>query len=129
MLNEIKKMKQFSFQKRIQSFKFAFRGIFIVLKTQHNAWIHIVVAVAAAMAGIFCQLNLYEWCLLFFAIGLVFIAEICNTAIEFLVNYVSPEQNEKAGIIKDIAAAGVLVAAIVSVIIGCFIFLPKMNLF
>ena len=56
---------------------------------------------------------------------MVFIAELFNTALETLVNLVSPEFNPKAGHVKDISAAAVLIAAIMALIIGVLIFLPK----
>ncbi len=69
-----------------------------------------------------------EWCLVVFCIGLVMVAEALNTSIEFLTDLVSPEWNDKAGQVKDLAAAGVLLSAITAIIIGIFVFLPKMYL-
>jgi diacylglycerol kinase len=77
------------------------------------------------IAGFIFKLNLVEWGLVIFAIGLVLVSELMNTAIESFVDVISPEYSEKAGFIKDVAAGAVLIAAIISVIIGIIIFLPK----
>lgn len=110
---------------RVRSFKYAFKGLKTFFVTQPHAKIHTIAIVVILSAGYYYKLNLREWSLVFFAIGLVIVAEVMNTAIEFLTDIVSPEYNEKAGKVKDLAAAGVLIAAIISVVIACFIFLPK----
>ena len=76
--------------------------------------------------GIFFCIDSIEWALVIFCFGLVFLAEIANTAIEIFVDHVSPEFHEEAGKVKDVAAGAVLVSAFVSVIIGLIIFLPKL---
>ncbi|MCD4729244.1 MAG: diacylglycerol kinase family protein [Bacteroidales bacterium] len=117
---------KFSIKKRIQSFRYAFRGIGFMFKTQHNSQIHLVAAIIVVVFGFILNVSLIEWCLLIFAIGLVITAELINTSIEYLVDICSPEFNERAGKAKDIAAGAVLVAAIISAIIGLIIFLPKL---
>lgn len=119
------KDKKFSFPERIKSFGNAFRGIFFAFKTQHNIWIHSLAIVVVVIAGFIFKLNLLEWGLVVFAIGLVLVSEMINTAIEWLVDLVSPEYQEKAGLIKDVAVGAVLIAVIISVIIGAIVFLPK----
>jgi diacylglycerol kinase len=76
--------------------------------------------------GIVFKLTIPEWCWLIFVIGLVFITEMLNTAIEFLTDLVSPEYNPLAKKVKDVAAGAVLFAAIIAVIIGLIILIPKM---
>ncbi len=117
--------EKFSVRKRIRSFAFAFKGLKTFIKTQHNGWIHCVVAIFVIAAGFFFQLSVPEWLFVVFAIGFVFVAEIFNTAIEFLVNLLSPNFNSKAGLVKDIAAGAVLVAAFTAVVVGIIIFYPK----
>lgn len=117
--------KRFSTVDRCRSFLFAYQGLKMFFTTQHNAWLHSVATVVVVSAGFFFKLNLVEWTLVIFAIGLVFTAELLNTAIEFLTDIVSPDYNEKAGKVKDIAAAGVLIAAITAFAVGCIVFLPK----
>lgn len=115
----------FSFKKRMVSFKYAFNGLKIILATQHNFMIHLVVAVLVTAAGLIFQIAILEWCIIVITIAIVLIAESFNTSIEKLTDLVSPEYNIQAAKIKDIAAASVLIAAIASVIIGLTIFLPK----
>jgi len=113
-------------KKRLLSFKFAFRGLFFLFKDQPNAWIHLVAAIGVIIAGIFFRLSNSEWMFISLAIGFVFSTELANSAIEELVNKVSPEQNPVAGKIKDLAAGAVLLAAITALVIGLVIFIPKL---
>lgn len=110
---------------RWNSFKYALKGLKVFFVTQPHAKIHALASVIAIAAGLYINLNFIEWSLVIFAIGLVMVAEVLNTAIEFLTDIVSPGYNEKAGKVKDLAAAAVLIASAISVIIACFIFLPK----
>lgn len=95
------------------------------MKTQHNAWIHSIAALTVIVAGFYFSVSRAEWALIVFAIGMVFAAETFNTAIEMLVDKISPEQNEVAGKIKDLAAGAVLFSAIAAAIIGVLIFWPR----
>jgi diacylglycerol kinase len=120
------KDKNFSFSERIKSFGNAFRGIFFTFKTQHNIWIHSLAIVVVVIAGFIFKLDVMEWGLVVLAIGLVLAAEMINTAMEWLMDLVSPGYSEKAGLIKDAAAGAVLIAAVISVIIGAIVFVPKL---
>ncbi len=120
-----KEQKRFSISSRKKSFSFAYKGLKLFFKTQHNSWIHLAAAFLVIGSGLFFSLNAVEWCLISLAIGLVLVAEILNTSIEFLTDLVSPDYNEKAGQVKDIAAGAVLVATVISIAIALFIFLPK----
>lgn len=110
---------------RIKSFSYAFQGIKTFFQTQHNAWIHILASVIIIIAGNVVKLSTNEWCWIIVAIALVFITEMLNTAIEFLTDLVSPEYHLLAKKTKDVAAGAVLVAAIIAVLIGLTVFLPK----
>lgn len=116
----------FSIPARIKSFSFAINGIKLFFKSQHNAWIHAVATVMVISSGYVLDASTTEWCFLLFAIGFVFTAEAFNTAIEYLTDLVSPEYNETAGRVKDVAAGAVLIASVTALIIGCIIFLPKL---
>ena len=116
----------FSFKKRASSFRYAFKGLRIFFSTQHNAWVHAFIAVLVIAFGIFLKITAIEWILISFSIGLVLLTEMINTAIEFLVDKISPGFNEQAGTIKDLAAGSVLLASITSAIVGLIIFLPKL---
>jgi diacylglycerol kinase len=121
----MKEAEGFSFRKRGNSFSHAWRGINYMLKTEHNARVHLAAIVIAAVMGIWLRIEPAEWVAIAIVIGVVFVTELLNSAIEKLADMVEPEWNKKIGIIKDYSAGAVLVAAIVSVIAGGVIFLPK----
>jgi len=117
--------KRFSISARINSFGFAFRGLAVFFKTQHNAWIHLGAAILAIGAGFYFKLNSNEWCWILLAVAMVFITEMLNTAIEFLSDVVSPQLHPVIKKVKDVAAAAVLIAALAAIAIGLIVFLPK----
>jgi diacylglycerol kinase (ATP) len=111
-------------KKLLKSFGYAGRGVCQFVRHEQNVRIHLLATVAVTVAGGLLGLNPYEWIAICVAIGLVFSAEAFNTAIEKLVDMVSPEQRPQAGLVKDLAAGGVLICALVSVIIALIVFLP-----
>lgn len=115
---------KFSLRKRIKSFGFAFQGIYDAFRTGHNLWVQSAIAILVILCGFYIGVSSEDWILLVLAIGIVFTAELFNTAIEGLVDLVSPEYNKKAGFIKDVAAGAVLIAAITSAVIGLIVFVP-----
>ena len=112
-------------KKFFKGFYFAWKGISYSFSTQPNFRIHCLIALFVINAGFYFALNTVEWLWIIAATAVVFIVELFNTAIETLVDLVSPEFNPKAGLIKDISAAAVLIAAFMALIIGILIFLPK----
>lgn len=117
---------KFSLVKRIKSFYYAWNGIKYTVKSQHNMWIHLAIMCLVIVFGVFFELNFKEWGLIFIAIGIVLFSEIFNTAIELIIDIISPEYNKKAGLVKDLAAGAVLIAAITAILIGLLVFLPKL---
>ena len=117
---------RFSWKDRIRSFKYAYNGLFYAFKTQHNIWIHTIITILVIVISILLNISIYEWCLIIFAIGLVFSAELINTSIEKLTDLASPDFNEKAKVTKDLSAAAVVLTAFTAVAIGCLIFIPKL---
>jgi diacylglycerol kinase (ATP) len=113
-------------RERSTSFRHAIRGIFIVIRTQPNAWIHLVATIGVVIAGKLLNVTRGEWLALILAIGLVWTAEALNTAIEFLADEISLERRDRLGIAKDTGAAGVLLAAIAAAIIGLIVFVPHL---
>lgn len=113
-------------RKRIESFGYALKGLGLFFRTQPNARIHCVILLFVLILGAFLKLNFGEWMAIVFAAGLVFVAELFNTAIEFLTDLVSPDFNELAGKVKDVAAGAVLIAAITAVVIGVLVFLQRL---
>lgn len=116
--------RAFSIVKRAKSFTYAGRGIWIVVKTTHNMWIHLAALVAAIALGAWLRISIVEWTALTFAAGFVLAAEAFNTAIEIDIDLTSPEQHPYARDTKDVAAGAVLIAAITAAIIGAIIFIP-----
>lgn len=111
-------------QKRLKSFVYAFQGIGSLLKKEHNAWIHCIAIVVVTIAGFAFGITPTEWCIVVLCFGLVLAAEAFNTAIERLVNLVSPDFHPVAGDVKDVAAGAVLICAIAAAIVGFIIFVP-----
>ena len=112
-------------KKLINSFKYAFKGIFSALKTEKNLKIHTIIAILVIIFGIIFKLSKLEWLICLICIMTVISSELINTAIETTVDIAMPNKNELAKRAKDIGAASVLVLAIFSAIIGLIIFLPK----
>ena len=108
------------------SFSNAFKGISEVFGRERNMKIHMVLACTAIILGITLHLSRPEWIMIILCIGLVFTVEIINTAIERIVDLLSPEKKELAGKAKDISAGAVLIAAITASIIGLIIFIPHL---
>lgn len=113
------------YKKIINSFKYAIEGLVSSFKTERNMKIHIMAMIIVIALGIFMKLNKIEWCIITIAIVTVISAELFNTAIETVVDMVSPQKNPQAKLVKDIAAAAVLVLAIGAAVIGIIIFGPK----
>jgi diacylglycerol kinase (ATP) len=114
----------FSFSARVRSFRHAIHGIWLVVRTQPNAWIHCVATVAVIVLGFCFNLSHAEWCVIVLAIGLVWVTEAVNTAIEFLADEVSLENRKGIGWAKDVGAGAVLLAAICSAVLGALVFVP-----
>jgi len=113
-------------QRLRRSFSYAGAGIVYLFRHEKNARIHLVLAVAAVLLGWWLGLTSGEWAVLALTIGFVFAAEALNTAIEALIDLVSPGYDPRAKIAKDVAAGGVALAAITAVAVALFLFLPKL---
>jgi diacylglycerol kinase len=110
---------------RLKSMSNAVRGLKIMFGSQYNIWIQTVFLAVVVLAGIFFGITVFEWILIIFASGLVFVAEAINTAIEIDINLTSPEYHPYARDTKDVAAGAVLIASMVAFAIGVVIFLPR----
>ncbi|MEM9647918.1 MAG: diacylglycerol kinase family protein [Bacteroidota bacterium] len=111
---------------RIKSVGFAFKGLFLLLRTEASIKIQFVIALVVTGAGFYFEISKTEWMLQLFAIGMVMGIEGMNTAIEKLSDYVQPERDPKIGFIKDVSAGAVMVVSIIASIVGLIIYLPKM---
>jgi diacylglycerol kinase (ATP) len=116
--------KKFSIISRIRSFKYGIRGIGLMLRSQHNAWIHAVATALVVAFGLFFGITRSQWCWLVLAIMAVWTAEALNTALEFLADFASAEFHPLIGKAKDVAAGAVLISAMGSVIIALFVLGP-----
>ena len=119
------KSQKFSIKTRLKSFKYAFNGLKILWKEEHNARIHFLFVIVVLIAGFTFNISLIEWMLLIFAMGFVITTEIINSSIENLADFVESKQNPHIKKIKDLAAAAVLFSALTAIVIGLIIFIPK----
>ena len=110
----------------MQSFVDAGRGFVTVLRTEWNFRIHAVIAVLITVAGFVFQISAGEWLAVVLSAGMVFMAEVFNTALEYLADAVHPEADQGIGMAKDAAAGGVLIAAVAAAVVGAIVFLPKL---
>ena len=118
----MKAEKKFSLRGRIKSFQHAFTGIWTLITTQHNAWIHVVAMVVVVVCGVTAKLSAMEWGLIVFAIVGVLVAEAFNTALEFLADAAHPNFHPLVKKAKDVAAGAVLIAAAGAAMIGAIVF-------
>ncbi len=117
-------VRHFSLRGRIRSFKYAIHGIILMLKSQHNAWLHAVASVLVLFVGFLFGLSDPEWCRLVLAIMAVWTAEALNTALEFLADVASPEFHPLVEKAKDVAAGAVLISAAGSTTIALLVLGP-----
>ena len=114
----------FSVVGRLHSFRYAIRGIRLMLRSQHNAWLHAAASLAVIFTAAYFRVSAPEWCWLVLAIMAVWTAEALNTALEFLADVASPEFHPLVEKAKDIAAGAVLISAMGSVVIGLLVLGP-----
>lgn len=119
------KSKPFSFRERVNSFRFAWEGICKFFVREHNARIHLVATFTVVVAACCLPVSRNEMILLLIVTGMVWTAEIFNTAIERIMDFISPEYHPEVKSIKDLAAAAVFVTAFIALGTGALIFIPK----
>ena len=113
--------KAFSVKDRIRSFRFANHGLMMMLKSQHNAWVHATATLLVIALGFICRINREEWCWIVLAVISVWTAEALNTALEFIADVASPEFHPLVKSAKDVAAAAVMLSALGALIIGLLV--------
>lgn len=111
---------------RTEAFRYAFAGWWHVLRTQRNAWIHAFASLAVISLALWLGLSRQDFAVLLLAIGLVWLAEFINTALEAVVDLASPGAHPLARVGKDVGAAAVLIAAITSALVGLLILGPPL---
>ena len=115
---------KYDLKKQLRSFGYAWKGIQSCVGKEQNLSFHLIAAMAVIIAGIVLGITRTEWIMVVMCIGTVIAAELFNTAIEKLVDLVSPERHPVAGQVKDIAAGAVLICAVAAAIIGLITFIP-----
>ncbi len=108
------------------SIRHAFKGIWVAVTTQTNLRIHFLIASVVVAASVLCRVSAVELLVLVLTIGLVMVAEMVNTALEFLSNAVTLEENVYIRHAKDVGAGAVLLSALFAVLVGLMIFVPKL---
>ena len=121
-------MAGFTFSARLKSFVYAFSGLGFMLRTQHNAWLHSIASLIVVAVGIGLRVSLADWRWLVIAMAMVWVAEIFNTAVEYICDVVSPDYSIAVKHAKDIAAGAVLVCAMAAAFIGAFTLWPYLHL-
>ncbi len=119
----------YDFKKQIRSFGYAWKGIRCVMGKEQNLSFHLIATLCAVTGGVFFSITRMEWIAVILCIGMVIGAELFNSAIERIVDLVSPQRHPLAGQIKDIAAGAVLICALTALIIGLIIFIPYLTRF
>ncbi len=110
---------------RLRSFRYAFRGAWMLIRTEHSIMVQLFISFVVCIAGFFAHLSTTEWILQILAISSVLVAEGLNTAIEKLCDFVHPDHSRQIGRVKDISAGAVTFAALAAVVIGIIIYLPR----
>ena len=115
---------------RLKAVTYAFRGFKILISSEDSFKAQFCVGLFTIILGFIFKISIIEWMIQLIAIALVLVAEACNTMVEKLADFVNPNYNKNIGVIKDIGAGAALIAAIIALIIGCIIYIPKIiNLF
>jgi len=120
------KVSSFSWKARLKSFVYAWEGIVSFFRWEHNAQIHLAITFLVLVLSVTLGVNKWEAIAVVFSVALVWTAEMINTAIEKMMDFISIEKHPQIKGIKDIAAGTVLIASVAAFIVGCFIFIPKL---
>jgi len=117
---------KFSIPERLKSFRYAFNGLRILIKEEHNSRVQLIIAILVICAGFVLKIERTEWQAIIICIGLVLTTEAVNSAIERICNIINPTKNENIKIIKDMSAAAVFISSVMALIIALIIFIPKL---
>lgn len=110
----------------VAAFRYAFAGLWHLVRTQRNAQIHLLAGACALALGAVLRIERWEWVALTLTIALVLAAEGFNTALEAAVDLTTTHYHPLAQVAKDVAAGTVLLCAIASIVVGCTVFLPHL---
>ncbi len=115
------------FQGRVRSLKFALRGAWLLITTEHSIMTQFSLGILMTILGFIMDLTAIEWMFQLLAIGMVLVAESLNTGIEKLCDFIHPDYHKRIGFIKDISAGAATFAALIAMIIGLIIYIPKFS--
>jgi diacylglycerol kinase len=115
-------MAEHRVKRHVNSYRYAAKGVHYTLSTQVNIWVQLVATIAVLLLAWSLDFSLEHYLILVIVIGFVLVTELINTAFEEIINLISPEYNQKAGVAKDIAAGAVLVASTTALIVGVILF-------
>ena len=121
----MEKEKEHLFINRMKSIRYAFKGAYLLIKTEISIKLQFIIAIIVTIAGFYYKISLTEWVVQFLAIGMVMSIEAVNTAIEEIANFIHPEFHVRIGLIKDISAGAVFIASVFASIVGLIIYIPK----
>jgi len=110
---------------RLKAFKYAAKGFWILITTEHSIIAQLIIALIMTLIGFIMHLSATEWMFQTIAIGIILVAESLNTAIEKIADFVHPDYHKKIGLIKDISAGASFFAALIAIIVGLLIYIPK----
>lgn len=113
------------FPNRIKAIKYAAKGFWILITSEHSIIAQVSIAIIMIVIGFLMEISATDWLFQIMAFGLILVAESLNTAIEKMADFIHPEYHKQIGHIKDISAGAVFFAAIIAVIIGLIIYVPK----
>jgi diacylglycerol kinase (ATP) len=111
---------------RIRSFRYAFAGLWYVIRTQKNTWIHTIATISVIITATWLNLGVGHWAILILTISMVWMAEFVNTALEAVVDLASPQKHPLAKVGKDVGAAAVLISALSAIVVGILILGPPL---
>lgn len=106
-------------------FRYAWNGIRWTFLEERNFRIHTIAAMIALITGVIFRIEPAEWAAILLSIGFVIVTEMINTVVELMMDHLSPEKSSAVGLIKDIAAGAVLIAAITAICVGLVVFVPE----
>ena len=117
--------KNFKIKNFFRAFRISMRGLFILAKSETNVLLEVFVGILIIIISLFLKLTSTEWLIVLMTIFLVIFAELINTTIEKIMDFVEPKYNEQVRDIKDLASGFVFLMVILSIIVGTIILLPK----
>lgn len=119
--------RYFSFRRLLRSFGHAFQGLRTFMRREQNARIHAAAAILVLGLSAYWRIKPWEWVAVVLTVAVVLAAEMLNSAIEVLCDHVTPEQHAHIKMVKDLAAAAVVLVALAALVVGLVVFMPYLQ--